>query len=335
MTEIVTLQPGEHDFKIFESFPEEIYSADSLRFKIHETINNEFLAACFVLVSGGKVQARAALYDNPYLCFQNKKAACIGNYESVNDKDVAAALLSHLACAAHKQGAKILIGPMNGSTWDTYRFSLHHDYPPFFLEPYHHLYYNEHFTHNGFDLIAGYSSGLETDLKYNDGAIAERERELKKDGVTFRNIDSRQFEKELEKIYHFNAVAFRSNFLYTPISKTAFIAKYLETKTIIDPEFVILAEDASDNLIGYFFCIRDIFNTKEKSLIAKTIARHPDPAWNKTGHVMGKMICTRAINKNYSSIIHSFMHEEGTSVNLSKNFSGKIFKNYALYGKEL
>jgi hypothetical protein len=47
------------------------------------------------------------------------------------------------------------------------------------------------------------------------------------------------------------------------------------------------------------------------------------------------MICSRALQKQYKSIIHSFMYEEGTSSNMSKNFSGSVFKNYVLYGKEL
>jgi len=29
------------------------------------------------------------------------------------------------------------------------------------------------------------------------------------------------------------------------------------------------------------------------------------------------------------------MHEEGTSVTMSKNFSATIFKNYVLFGKDL
>lgn len=241
----------------------------------------------------------------------------------------------HISTEAKKQGAQILIEPMNGSTWDSYRFSVHHDHPNFFLEPYHHLYYNDHFSNNGFDIIARYFSSIETNLNFDNPAIAEREIELKKAGVTFRNINLQKYEEELENIFHFNAIAFRSNFLYTPITKNEFIKKYAKTQGLIDPEFVILAEDAERNLIGYFFCIIDFYNKKEKSLIVKTAARHPDKNWSGTGHIIGRMICHRALQKQYQSIIHSFMYEEGTSSNMSKNFLGSIFKNYVLYGKEL
>ncbi len=335
MTEIAELKPDDPAFDLFLNFPKEIYPADSLRFRIPETINYEYLETCFVLLISGKVQARAALYHNVHLNYQHKKAYCIGNYEAVNDKDTAAAMLQHICTEAKKRGSQFLIGPMNGSTWDPHRFSVHHNYPNFFLEPYHHLYYNEHFLDSGFDIIARYFSSIETDLQINNPAVAERENELKRAGITFRNINLQEYEKELEKIFYFNAVAFKSNFLYTPINKDVFIKKYAETKGLIDPEFVILAEDAEGNLIGYFFCINDFFNKKEKSLIVKTVARHPDRKWTGTGHVMANMICARALQKQYQSIIHSFMYEEGTSVTMSKKFSPAIYKNYVLFGKDL
>lgn len=335
MIEIAELKPGDAGFNLFVNFPQEIYPADSQRFSVPEIINSEYVEACFVLLISGKVQARAALYNNAHLFYQQKKAYCIGNYESVNDKDVAAALLVHIFHKAKKRGARFLIGPMNGSTWDSYRFSVHHNYPNFFLEPYHHLYYNNHFSDSGFNIIARYFSSIETDFTCNNPAVVERENELKQAGITFRNINLQEYEKELEKIYYFNAVAFRSNFLYTPIKKDEFIKKYGETKGLIDPQFVILAEDAEGNLVGYFFCINDFYNKKEKSLIVKTVARHPDKKWSGTGHVMANMICQRAFQKQYTSIIHSFMHEEGTSVTMSKNFSATIFKNYVLFGKDL
>ncbi len=335
MIEIAELKPNDSAFDLFLNFPKEIYPANSLRFKIPETINREYLEACFVLLISGKVQARAALYNNPYLHYQHKKAYCIGNYESVNDKHTATALLLHISSEAKKRGSQFLIGPMNGSTWDPYRFSVHHNYPNFFLEPYHHLYYNEHFLNSGFDIIARYFSSIETDLRFNDPAVVQKENELKQAGVTFRNINLQEYDKELEKIYYFNAVAFKTNFLYTPINKDEFIKKYAETKGLIDPEFVILAEDAQENLIGYFFCINDFYNKEEKSLIVKTVARHPDKNWSGTGHVMANMICQRALQKQYQSIIHSFMFEEGTSVTMSKNFSAAVYKNYVLFGKDL
>jgi hypothetical protein len=96
-----------------------------------------------------------------------------------------------------------------------------------------------------------------------------------------------------------------------------------------------LAEDSEGNLLGYFFCIQDFYNQKEKSLILKTIARHPDKKWAGLGHVIGNQIYRKAVEQGFQTVIHAFMFDEGYSTTISKNFSGERFKNYHLYGKQI
>lgn len=335
MIEIIQTMPGTSDFKLFEDFPRNLYPAYSVRFKLPETVPAEFLDACFVLTSNGKPQARAALYNNPALHYQNKKCFCVGNYESTPDFIMSAQLLKKISDTARSKGGEFLIGPMNGSTWDNYRFSVHHHNPSFFLEQYHHLYYNEQFTDFGFRIISSYFSSIDTSLAADNAAVLKRQQELLDAGVTFHTLDIAHYEDELSRLYDFNTVAFKSNFLYTPITRQQFIEKYTATKKIIDPEFVLLAEDGDKNLIGYIFCVNNFFNLNAKSLIIKTVARHPDKKWSGLGHVLGNLVYGKAAKLNYQSAIHAFVIEEGTSTKLSKNFSGTIYKNYALYGKEI
>jgi len=333
MFEIVKTRPGDNNFHKFVSFPREVYPADSLFFKIPESFNEEYLHAGYLLTINGKVLCRAALYHNPHLQYLQKQACCIGNYEALDDRHAAAELIRHIASEAKNLGAAYLIGPMNGSTWDNYRFSVHHDHPNFFLEPYHHLYYTGHFSNSGFEVIGRYYSSLETDLAFNDPAVLQREQELRQAGVNFRNINLDAWESELEKVFAFNATGFKTNFLYTPVSKADFMKKYAETKRFIEPKFVVLAEDAGEALVGYFFCITDFYNQQSKALIAKTVARHPDKKWSGIGHVLGNIICGRAWADGYQSIIHALMYEDGTSNKMSKNFSGRAYKNYVLFAK--
>ena len=335
MIEIIETRPGDINFHLFENFPNQIYTADNLRFRAPQTITNRFLQSCYVLMDDNQLMACAALYNNPYLTYQDKKTCTVGNYESINNKNIAMKLFSHLSSEAKKTGAGYLIGPMNGSTWDSYRMSIHHNHPNFFLEPWHHLYYNDHFLNAGFKIIGKYFSSIDTTIKYDNEQVIARENELKNEGVTFRSIDLTEYKKELEKIFEFNTIAFRTNFLYTPLDKEEFIKKYTETKKIIDPDFVVLAEDKNKELIGYFFCIDDLLNTKEKSLIIKTIARHPDKKWKGLGHVIGNIIYRKAAEKKYTSVIHAFMFEQGTSTVISENYFGNIYKNYVLYGKPI
>ncbi len=335
MSEIIETKPGDTDFYLFKDFPKEIYPLGIISSNPEEIIDGEILHSCYILMQDNKVCARAAVYNNPHLFYENKKALCIGNYESINNENVSSELFSYVLTDAKKCNADFLIGPINGSTWNNYRFSLHHNHPNFFLEPYHHLYYNGQFLNAGFNIIAKYFSSIDTSLNYDESNVVMLENQFKHSGVTFRNIELNNYYHELEKLYEFNTISFSKNFLYTPLSKEKFIKKYSETKNIIDPDFVIFAEDEKQNLIGYFFCVNDLLCTKQKSLIIKTIARHPDKKWKGLGHVIGNMIYRQAVKKNYASIVHAFMNEKGTSTTISKNFYGDVYKNYVLYGKEI
>jgi len=336
MYKIIETKPGEENFDLFEKFPGEIYPADSLRLKQADSLNYEYLYACLLLMHNNKVQARLAIYNNPQLKYENKNVVCVGNFECINDVNVANEILNYSQkLAKDKLNANYVIGPMNGSTWDNYRYSASNDTPLFFLEPEHHLYYNNLFVKNGFALISKYISSIDKQMHCNAPEILQREKQLIEQGVSFNKIDLNDYENELKKIYQLSVDAFKSNFLYTPISWETFKAKYISISKFINPEYVIIAHDMHKNAIGFIFCIDDLYNRTEKSLIIKTLARVNKKEYSGLGNVLGDYVIRNAVNNNYKSIIHAFMIEHAASSKLSVNYAGEIFKNYTLYGKSI
>lgn len=336
MSEIIKITSQQDQcFQMFMSLPEMLYPAENKRLLGSETIPSDHLVASYVLLRNSRPVARASLYHNPDLLYEARPGWALGNYECVPDSDQANFLLNHLIDEAKAQGADYLLGPMNGSTWENYRFATDHDNPPFFLESYHPLYYNTQFKAAGFSKIADYYTNADTTILFDRPDIVVREKALVGQGVAIRSIDLTRYETELESIYELNSLAFKSNFLHTPISKSSFMKKYLAAKSIVNPNFTLMAECQNQNLIGYYFCTDDLLNTQEKSLIVKTLVRHPDPQWRGLGHVMGNVVYRNAARLGYSRIIHSFIYQQGTSAKLSKNFSGINYRNYALYGKKI
>lgn len=332
--QLIKTIPGDSNFHLFEELPHLIYSADSIRLQQKENINRELLHQCYVIVDAGTVKARAALYNNPRLNYGNKRAACIGNYECVADNEIAQQLLKEIAKEAKALGFEYLIGPMNGSTWDDYRFSIDKNSPTFFTEPDHHLYYNDQFNAFGFEPVSKYISGISDCTNYKEADPATF-KSLYANGLSVRLVNLDDFDNELRKLYDLCTLAFKNNFLYTPISFERFKEKYQSAKQVINPEFFIIAEDTNEDIVGFMFCIDDLYNRQEKNLIIKTIARHPDEKWKGMTNLTGDMVYTLARDKGYQHVLHAFMHESNASTSVSKNFAGSMLRNYVLYGMEL
>lgn len=331
--QLVKTLPGVASFHLFESLTERLYPAEILKLKSLEGINHSLLRSAYVLVQDGTAVARCCLYHNSALNYQGKKAACIGNFESIHDSSCSNELFRLVTADAKADGAEYIIGPMNGSTWDTYRLGTTPDEANFFLEPYYPDYYPTLFAAAGFEPIAHYLSNKDDDKNLHDERIRELEKRFVEKGLSFRNIDLQHYEAELEKLYVFCMDAFRNNFLFTPLPKETFIGKYLKLKPYIDPQYVIIAEDAERNMVGFIFCLENFYDTKQKGMIVKTIAKHPSVRYGGMGNVLASKFKQKALENGCRYIIHAFMIESNASKNLSQYFSGRAWKEYELYGK--
>lgn len=333
--ELLITYPGKAGFEMFENLPGMIYPEGNPGSLLFSQFNIAFLDCCIVLVEQNKPLARLALYNNPYLKYEGKKAICIGNYECIDDSAASSTLLDHAFDWAGRLGAEYVIGPMNGSTWDHYRFGTDHSHPHFLLEPFHPLYYNDQFIHYGFECIANYHSSKTENITLDQALFKQLDKELSGNGVRIRPIDLDQFEQEIEQLFHFLTAQFSANYLFTPIQYDAFKDKYVNVKGIIKPEYCLIATDPNSNMIGFLFCYDDLLNNNEKSLIIKTVVRDKSVQYKGLGQYLVGHILTAALKDGYESMVHAFMICDAASSQISKTLSGRTYKKYALYGKEI
>lgn len=296
------------------------------------TINQEFFDTAFFISKNDEIITGAVLYKNPHLSFEQQNASCFGNFETINDLPAVKVLFHEIESTISEKS--FLIGPMNGSTWDQYRLNDNPDSNLFLSEFSHPNYYSDLLQQSHFETIATYQSKIDYEIPTGQAEILALKSKLLEKGVVFRNIKLAEYEKELEKLFPFITKAFESNYLYTPISWGTFFQKYSEVKSIIQEDYVLLAE-FEDELIGFMFCFPNLLNPTEKQLIVKTIARDKNPAWRGLGHVMGDFVLEKAKNSGFKAIIHAFMYDEGTSQGVSNDYLGKAYKSYSLFGKKL
>jgi L-amino acid N-acyltransferase YncA len=331
MYDFIITYPGSGDFTLFQAAEKHIHPGKTMANDPAET----FLHSCYVITRHGAIVGRFVLYDNHSMHLHDKRVFTIGNYESVDTPEAAEYILNTACQAAKRCGAGFLIGPMNGSTWENYRFADYVSENDFFLEPENQAWYGQQFRDNGFDKIASYLSAYDMEMRCDFPDISKRKTELLAAGYTIRPIKLDNYEEELEKVYELSLDAYKNNFLYTPISRESFIAKYRPLKALIKPDFVLLAEDSEGKLAGYVFCVDDIKRKDKKRLILKSIARRPGRQDRGLGDVLGCEIAKLAKDSDYDGIIYALMHQQGSSVNLSKNRNAEVIKTYSLYAKEL
>ncbi|MFI5172715.1 MAG: GNAT family N-acetyltransferase [Chitinophagales bacterium] len=311
-----------------------VYSETELKFAQNDQIKEQWFYDYILVLKAGKQLAGAAVYLNPKIKYNNNKVLFIGNFESIDNADAVKALISTIESIAKNKGINFIIGPMNGSTWNNYRFSITDRFPPFFSEPYHHFYYNVLFEKAGFVSIADYVSNISQKFNHDSKEVLEATKRFVNAGIKFRNVDMMNFENDIRAIFDLSLDAFKNNFLYSPTSWENFRDKYLRFQNMIKPEHIIIAED-EHVCVGFIFGFEDFYNSVDKVFIIKSMARDKDRKYKGLGTVLGDKIIKMAYESGYSTLIHALIFVDNKSNIISGKYSGKEYVRYKLYGKSL
>jgi hypothetical protein len=220
---------------------------------------------------------------------------------------------------------KRLIGPINGSTWQKYRVTLPSSNPPFFLDNYNKQYYAEMFEANGFKPLAYYTSTVCKDLNKDNSRDERFEKIMSEKGVTVRKFDN-----DLRAVYDISVKSFTNNLLYTPISYEEFEQMYQPVLPLMNPDWVLIAEDKNKAPIAFVFALDNLFERNKKSLIIKTLAKLPDCGIKGLGAYLTEKLHKQAFGLGYDEIIHALMHQENISANILAD-GAELLHEYVLY----
>lgn len=295
-------------------FPEESYPPD---------------ATFFLVTSGSRPVARAAFVPNPHL---PPEIGLFGFFEAWNDPSAAAMLFQALEEHARSLGKHRLVGPINGSTWNSYRVALPEG-EPFLLDVCSQPYYCKLFEDNGFNTLAEYFSSKSELTAESFPTWQERHRLLMDGGYSIHSLDLLHAESQLREIHRLAVVAFRRNFLYTPISEQAFLEKYLPLVQKADPRFIFLLRDHAARLVGFHFAIANLLCVHSRELVQKTIAIADELRGKGIGSFLMEHCRRRAWENGYTSVYHALMHKD----NISAKFNAarqRVVRQYKLYFRE-
>jgi hypothetical protein len=253
------------------------------------------------------------------------RTAALGDF-SCDDAEHGAHALRQSAVRLRDEGFEALLGPMNGSTWATYRFVVQSDgRPPFLMEPTNPPWYPHAFDAAGFDVVAHYFSAI----RAVDHPLSATPPPA---GIRVRSLRLEQFDDELRRCFDLALQAFSGNAFYTPISEQAFVASYQPVRSYIDPTLVLMAEDAGGRLQGFLFGLPNLSEgAAPESVILKTYAS----LHRGCGSLLANTFHRRAREAGYRQVIHALIHTENLSGTHSQRSGGTVFRRYALWGRRL
>ena len=286
--------------------------------------------------AGGGVQARCSLWWNHVPAYEQHRLGVIGHYSAAGD-EAATAVLAAAQERLRLAGCTLAVGPMNGSTWRSYRFVTERgEQPPFFLEPMNPPEWPLQFEREGFSSLASYFSALNSDLSRPDPRIPAIEKRMADAGVAIRSARA-DLRREMEKIYGVSQVSFRQNFLYTEIPEAEFVAMYQPLFSLVRPELVLIAERASE-CVGYLFAIPDLAQKARDldvdTFIIKTVSILPRPEIRGLGTLLVARAQQLGHEMGFRHCIHALMFEDNISLNISRHYAA-IMRKYTLYSKAL
>lgn len=371
ITEVIT----ESDKKKFIEFPYVFYRSYSnwvepLRFDVKNNLDekkNPFYKhskiKLWLAEKNGVVVGRiAGIINDNHNKFYNDKTGFFGFFECINDKEIANSLFAKAEEFVKSHGMNVLRGPVNPSTNDECGLLIDgFDSPPVMLMPYNPEYYISLYENYGLvkakDLLAFWiSKDVIKDEKMMDKLNRISDMIIKRENLTFRNVNMKDFKNEVQKVREVYNNAWQDNWGFVPMTEEEFKFIAANLKLAVDPDFVEFAE-LNGEPIGFSLAIPDInlaikglngklfpfgifkfLANKKKINKLRVIIMGIKKEFHKKGidAVLYRDVIKMGNKKNYLGAEISWVLEDNFAMKqTSEKLGGEVYKTYRIYDKQL
>src|SRR3954470_22389460 len=217
-------------------------------------------AALFLARSGGEIVGRIMASDDPkYNALQQSNVGFFGVFESIDDQQVANALLEAAADWLRQLGRDGIVGPIDYSIFYLCGVLIDgFEFPPMVLTAYNPPYYSRLIERSGFekeiDLYAWWLADpteAAARLRRLAGAVGKRRE------ITLRQGDLRNLAAEARKLLEIYHQAWKRNWGFVEFTEKEFEHMTHDLKPILLPDFVWVAEIKGEP-VGFLLCVPDI-----------------------------------------------------------------------------
>ncbi|MFI5307307.1 MAG: N-acetyltransferase [Polyangiales bacterium] len=232
------------------------------RMKFLDTSHNAALAALeietLIATRGGRDVGRITAHiDRAYDEYHGVRAGWFGFFESIDDKQVAHALLDEAVQRVKAKGAHDIIGPNNFTTNHQVGLLVENfDRPPFVEMTYNPRYYEALITSFGFgkakDLLAWFIDVTKgTDDPKMKRYFDVSEKVKKRYGLRVRGARMADFENEVARLFTLYNDSWLKNWGFVPVSEAEFKTIAADLKQIIIDSLVLFVEDKDGKPVAF------------------------------------------------------------------------------------
>ena len=265
---------GKSDLNRFIDFPHELYYGDEfyvpeLNMAQKDLLNKDkhpFFehseADFFLAYKNNRIVGRiAAIKNNNYIQYTGESVGYFGFFDVIEDYAVAEKLLDTANEWVSEKKLGYLMGPTNYSTNETCGVLIDgYNSPPTVLMTYNKPYYANFLEQYGFQKEMDLLSYKIKTVDVPDKLIKLSDRILKRlndSGITIRKVNLKNFKVEIDRIFEVYNKAWEKNWGFVPMTLNEFRHAAKDMKTIVDPDFLLLAEKG-DELVGFSLIIPDM-----------------------------------------------------------------------------
>ncbi len=306
---------------------------------------------------GNTVGRIVSIINHRHIEFHNENAGFFGFFESINDQKVANALLSTVSLELKENDMEIMRGPMNFSTNEECGFLFEgYDSPPMLMMPYNPQYYHTLMENYGMqkakDLFA-YILNTPDELPKKIHRVAEI---ASKFGITVRQIDKKNFERDMRIFKEVYNSAWAKNWGFIPITDEELVFLGNNLKPVVVPDMTIIAEKDTEPvgflglLPDYNFVLKHMkgklnpltiikalyYSKKIKDLRMLLLGTKPDYRNKGVDALLFREAFKGVKRGGYKRVDFSWILEDNIPVQrLVEMIGGRLYKKYRIYEKKI
>lgn len=307
----------------------------------------------FLALEGGRAVGRVSAILNPRAKEGPDQVGYLGFFECVDDADAAVELVGGATEWLRAEGASIVRGPVNYSTYYGNRMIISAEgHLPFLLEPYNPPTYPEFFRRAGFRIARKYLSYLADDWSRETHISAERKRKILDRGFCVRPFSMALAEEDLQALFEISERCFAGNWSYSPIPWEEFRAIYARVLSFVDPEMILFVISPEGKPVGFVFGYPDygesvrrmagrdgvaaklrffLAKGRADTVILKTLAVDSGYRDLRLGSLLAGELHDLVLRKGFGRIIYSTLMPGNESVSAMADRCSAVFREYAIF----